>query len=114
VTDPGPSVFRRFHKAWTRGDLDSVLSLVEPDIVVRPLHGAMFTRSEFRGPEGVADWYREMTEPGDPLEALVEGARDRPPDGVLGLVKVVGYRGDDGSTRAWGSRCPCATGASRG
>jgi len=70
VSDDRVTVFRRFHEAWTRGDLDTVRRLVEPDVVVRPLHGAMFTRSEFRGRDGVAEWYRQMTEPWERFEAL--------------------------------------------
>jgi ketosteroid isomerase-like protein len=96
VSDDRVTVFRRFHEAWTRGDLDAVRRLVEPDVVVRPLHGAMFTRSEFRGRDGVAEWYRQMTEPWERFEALVEDVGDRPPDGVIGVVRVVGYRGEEG------------------
>jgi hypothetical protein len=36
-----------------------------------------------------------MTEPGGRFEALVERVRKRP-DGVLGILRVVGYRGEDG------------------
>ena len=96
VNEAGDAVFRRFHEAWTRGDLATVMSLVEPDVVVRPLHGAMFTRSEFRGHDGIAEWHREMTEPWDRFEAVVEDVRELPPGTVLGVVRLVGYRGDEG------------------
>jgi ketosteroid isomerase-like protein len=94
VTLDGPTVFRRFHEAWTRGDLDSVLSLVDDDVVAHPLHGALFTRMEFRGHEGIVDWYHQMTDPWDRFEAIVEDVRETP-EGVKGLLRVVGYRGDD-------------------
>jgi ketosteroid isomerase-like protein len=87
------ATFRRFHEAWTAGDLPTVLDCVEPDVVVRPLHGLLFTRMEFRGREGVADWYREMTEPYDRFEALVEEVHEHPP-GVAGLITLIGYRGE--------------------
>jgi ketosteroid isomerase-like protein len=96
VSDDGATVFRRFHEAWTQGDLDAVFRLVEPDVVVRPLHGAMFTRMEFRGRDGIAQWYREMTEPWDRFEVIVEDVRENPRHEVLGVVCLVGYRGDDG------------------
>jgi ketosteroid isomerase-like protein len=89
------ATFRRFHEAWTAGDLETVLSLVEPDVVVRPLHGLMFTRMEFRGHEGIREWHREMTDPYDRFEAIVEEAHDQP-GGVVGLLTLVGYRGEEG------------------
>ena len=95
-TGDGETVFRRFHEAWTQGDLDDVLALVEPDVVARPLHGLLFTRMEFRGREGIADWYREMTDPWDRFEAIVDDVQERPPAGVAGLLTVTGYRGDEG------------------
>ena len=88
-------VFREFHAAWTAGDLPAVLALTDPDVVVRPLHGALFTRGEFRGHDGMRDWYRELTDPWDRLEAIVECVRDTP-EGAKGVLKVVGYRGEEG------------------
>jgi ketosteroid isomerase-like protein len=88
------ATFRRFHEAWTAGDLETVLSLVEPDVVARPLHGLLFTRMEYRGREGIADWHREMTEPYDRFEAIVEEVHERPP-GVAGLLTLVGHRGGE-------------------
>jgi len=93
---PGEAVFRRFHEAWTEGDLDDVLALVEPDVVARPLHGLLFTRMEFHGRDGIADWYREMTEPWDRFEAIVDDVQERPPACVAGLLTVIGYRGGEG------------------
>jgi len=55
VADDRVELFRRFHEAWTSGDLPVVLALVDPEIVARPLHGILFTRSEFRGPDGIRD-----------------------------------------------------------
>jgi ketosteroid isomerase-like protein len=95
VSDADLATFRRFHAAWTAGDLDTVLDCVEPDVVARPLHGLLFTRMEYRGREGIADWYREMTEPYDRFEALVEEVHEHPV-GVAGLLTLIGYHGDEG------------------
>jgi ketosteroid isomerase-like protein len=89
------AVLRRFHEAWTRGDLGEVLTLVEDDVVVHPLHGALFSTMEFRGREGIEQWYREMTDPWDRFEAIVEDARDTP-EGAIGVLLIVGYRGEQG------------------
>ena len=89
------AVLRRFHEAWTRGDMPAVLALVEEDVVVHPLHGALFTKMEFRGHEGIEEWYREMTDPWDRFEAIVEDARATPA-GAIGILRIVGYRGEQG------------------
>jgi ketosteroid isomerase-like protein len=104
VTEAGATVFRRFHEAWTRGDLETVLSLVDDDVVAHPLHGALFSRMEFRGREGIAQWYHEMTDPWERFEAIVEDVRETP-DGVKGLLRVVGYRGEDDFFARVGVEC---------
>jgi ketosteroid isomerase-like protein len=93
MSDTDVTVFRRFHEAWTRGDLQAALALVDPDVVARPLHGVLFARLEYRGRDGIAEWYREMTDPWDRFEAIVEDARDTP-HGVKGILHVAGYRGE--------------------
>jgi ketosteroid isomerase-like protein len=93
--EPSVAVLRRFHEAWTAGDLPSVLALVEDDVVVHPLHGAMFSKMEFHGHDGIEQWYREMTDPWDRFEAIVEEARETP-EGAIGVLRVVGYRGEQG------------------
>jgi ketosteroid isomerase-like protein len=87
--------FRRFHAAWTAGDMDTVLDCVDADVIARPLHGLLFTKMEFRGRDGIVDWYREMTDPYDRFEAIVEEVHDHP-QGVAGLLTLVGYRGGEG------------------
>ena len=105
-------VLRRFHEAWTRGDLAEALALVDEDVVVHPLHGALFTRMEFRGREGVAEWYREMTDPWERFEAIVEEARETP-ESAMGLLRVVGYRGEEGFHARLGVVCEMRDGRIR-
>jgi ketosteroid isomerase-like protein len=105
----GEAVFRRFHEAWTEGELHDVLELVEPDVVARPLHGLLFTKMEFRGRDGIADWYREMTDPWERFEALVEDVQERP-GGVAGLLTVIGYRGGEGFHARVGVVCKLRNG----
>ena len=95
MSDADHATFRRFHEAWTASDLETVVDCVEPDIVVHPLHGLLFTRMEFRGYDGIRQWHREMTEPYDRFEALVEEVHDYP-NGVAGLLTLVGYRDGEG------------------
>jgi len=86
-------VFRAFHEAWTSGDTVRVLELTDPEIVARPVHGWLFSKLEYRGHDGLLQWYREMTEPWDSFEAIVEDARHTS-DGVTGFLHLVGHRGD--------------------
>jgi ketosteroid isomerase-like protein len=86
-------VFTRFHEAWTAGDLPTVLELADPDIVVRPVHRIMFTQSEFRGHDGLVQWYEEMTGPWDSFETLVEEVHLRG-DQLVGFVHLVAYADD--------------------
>jgi ketosteroid isomerase-like protein len=95
MSDADLATFRRFHEAWTAGDLETVLSLVEPEVVARPLHGLLFTQMEFVGRDGIREWHRQMTEPYDRFDALVEEVHEIPA-GVAGLLTVVGYRGGEG------------------
>jgi ketosteroid isomerase-like protein len=85
------AVIHRFHEAWTAGDLPAALELVDPDVVVHPLHGILYSRMEYHGHEGIKEWYREMTAPWDRYEAIVEDVRETP-DGVMGTLRLVGYR----------------------
>ena len=87
-------VFRRFHEAWTRGDLETVLELADPEIVARPVHGWLFTQLEYHGHDGLRQWHREMTEPFDRFETIVEDVHRTPP-GVTGFLHLVGHRGAD-------------------
>jgi ketosteroid isomerase-like protein len=87
-------VFTRFHEAWTAGDLETVLDLAASDIVARPVHGVLFTRSEYHGHDGLALWFREMTGPWDSFETVVEEVHPTA-DGVVGFLHLVGHRGDD-------------------
>ena len=95
MTQADCATFRRFHEAVKAGDLDTVLACVEPDVVIRPLHGLLFSRMEFRGHDGIREWYHEMTDPYDRYEPLVEEVHGHP-NGVAGLVTLIGYRGDEG------------------
>ena len=87
-------VFRRFHEAWTESDLDRVLELADPEIVARPVHGWLYSRLEYRGHDGLAQWFREMTDPWDSFETRVEEVH--PTDGgAMGFLRLVAHRGDE-------------------
>ena len=87
-------VFRRFHEAWSERDLERVLELSDPEIVCRPIFGTLFSRLEYHGHDGVEQWFREMHDPWDGFETVVEEVH-RTPDGVVGFLHLVGHRGEE-------------------
>src|SRR3954470_6075604 len=91
MTGQDAEVFRRFHELWTDGDLGGALELVDDDVVARPLHGMLYSRTEYRGHAGIEEWYAEMTGPWERYETLVETVVDAP-EGILGILQLVGYR----------------------
>ena len=105
MESPDLIAFRRFHQAWSSGHLRVALELLHPEVVARPLHGAMYTRPEYVGREGVAAWYREMTGPWDRFEAIVEEARTTPEGNVQAILRLVGYRGDEALDARVGVDC---------
>jgi ketosteroid isomerase-like protein len=87
-------VFRRFHEAWTAGDLETALAYADPDVVARPLHGVLYSRSEYHGFDGLSQWYTEMTAPYDCFQVEVERVWPTS-DGVVGVLHLVGRRGGE-------------------
>jgi ketosteroid isomerase-like protein len=87
-------VFTRFHEAWSAGDFDQLLEYADPEIVARPVHGWLFTQLEYRGHDGLRQWFDEMTGPWDSFETRVEDVH-RTPDGVIGFLHLVGHRGEE-------------------
>jgi ketosteroid isomerase-like protein len=88
------TVFTRFHEAWSAGDLEAALELADPEVVARPVHGILFSRPEYVGRDGLAQWFQEMTGPWDSFDAIVEEVHPTP-EGVVGFLHLVGHRGDE-------------------
>jgi ketosteroid isomerase-like protein len=88
------AIFTRFHDAWSAGDLATVRELADPEIVVRPVHGLLFSKPEYRGLEDLALWFDEMTGPWDGFDANVEEVHQTP-EGVVGFLHLVGHRGEE-------------------
>jgi ketosteroid isomerase-like protein len=84
-------VFTAFHEAWTAGDLERVLELADPEVVARPVHGWLFSRLEYRGHDGLRDWFEEMKGPWESFDTRVEEVHVTP-DGVIGFLHLVGRR----------------------
>jgi hypothetical protein len=68
-----------------------------------------FTQLEFRGRDGIADWYHQMTDPWERFEAIVEHVEETP-RGVKGLLTVIGYRGEEPFHARMGVDCELRNG----
>jgi ketosteroid isomerase-like protein len=101
---PDADVLRSWHAAWSDGDLDRVLALSDPDIVARPIHGILFSRPEYRGHEGIRQWFGEMTGPWDEYDVNVLEVVERD-DEVVGILEMVAHRGEEELTLRVASVC---------
>jgi ketosteroid isomerase-like protein len=50
----------RAYEAWSRRDIDSLLELVHPDAVARPILGANIGVSVYHGRDGLRDGFRDL------------------------------------------------------
>jgi ketosteroid isomerase-like protein len=65
---------RRFFAAWTQGNSEAMVELVDPQVVVEPLLGVLYTRPIYQGRSGIAFAAREMALRWDRFEITVADA----------------------------------------
>lgn len=83
---------RRFWSCVGARDVDAARELTAADVTIRPMMGFLFTRAEFHGHAGLAQWHAELTGPWDRFQAIVEDTFELE-DGVLAVVRLVAWRG---------------------
>jgi ketosteroid isomerase-like protein len=93
VSEADVEMVRRGIEAYNRGDVEAVLSVTDPDVVLVPVR-ALLDGGEYSGHEGVRRFMRDMDEDWAEREIEVDGIRDL--DGtvlVLGHFRAVGRSG---------------------
>jgi ketosteroid isomerase-like protein len=95
----GVTIVRRFFAAWTAGDLETMLSLVDADVVARPALGPLFERREYHGRDGIAASFHEVTTRWDRFEPRVEDAREAGEQVIAFLHVVLEGRGVETDAR---------------
>jgi ketosteroid isomerase-like protein len=65
---------RRFFAAWTKGDPEAMVALVDPQVVLEPLLGVLYERGIYQGRSGIAAAAREMALRWDRFEITVADA----------------------------------------
>jgi ketosteroid isomerase-like protein len=68
--------------ALNRGDLDGVLEMLDPDVELLPLRGAL-DGSVYRGHEGIRRWLEDMNEDWREFEVGLEEVRELEPGRLL-------------------------------
>jgi ketosteroid isomerase-like protein len=67
----------RAYEAWSRRDIDSLLELVHPDAVARPILGANIGVSVYYGRDGLQEWFRDLHQEWEAFETRVTHIDDR-------------------------------------
>ena len=81
---------RRFYAAWTAGDLQAMLSEVDPEVEAQPVLGLLYERPSYRGHSGISRWFEEVEDLWDGFESHVEATHEV--DGtVVAFVRLVAH-----------------------
>jgi ketosteroid isomerase-like protein len=81
---------RRFYAAWTAGDLDAMLSEVDPEVEAQPVLGLLYERPSYRGHSGIRRWFDEVNDLWDDFECHVEATHEV--DGaVIAFLRLVAH-----------------------
>jgi ketosteroid isomerase-like protein len=54
------ALIRRAYAAWTSGDVEQVLEVIDDEIEVEPVLGDVVSADTFRGKDGVRRWYESI------------------------------------------------------
>jgi ketosteroid isomerase-like protein len=78
---------RALWEAWSRGDVDEMLSLLHPDVVWR----ATMLDREYRGHDGVRSWLDGLAQAWKSLTLTLESVQEVGGDVAVARARVVGF-----------------------
>jgi ketosteroid isomerase-like protein len=61
----------RAYEAWSRRDVETLLEVVHPDGVARPILGANIGTSVYHGREGLREWFHDLHQEWETFETTV-------------------------------------------
>jgi len=95
---------RRFYSAWTDSDLAGMLEVADPAIDAEPVLGLLFKRRNYRGHEGITQWFEEVKDLWEDFEIHVE--RTAEADGaVVAFLHMIAHQGGRSSDARIGVFC---------
>jgi ketosteroid isomerase-like protein len=95
---------RRFYASWTSSDLPGMLAVADPNIDAVPVLGLLYKRRNYRGHEGITQWFEEVKDLWEGFEVHVE--RTAEVDGaVLAFLHLIAHQGGRSSDARIGVIC---------
>ena len=95
---------RRFYASWTNADLPAMLEVADPAIDADPVLGLLFKRRNYRGHDGISQWFDEVRDLWEGFEVNVEGTAEV--DGaVVAFLHLVAHQGGRSSDARIGVIC---------
>ena len=88
---------RRGWEAWSRGDVDALVALWDPDIVWRTDHFHNWPESNYQGPAGIRKFLDEWLDVWGEYEITVHDVIAAPDGRVLSLFRHAGRGGQSGA-----------------
>jgi ketosteroid isomerase-like protein len=95
----GTDTVRRFFGAWSAGDLDAMLAVVDDGVVVLPVLEPLFEQPSYHGRDGVAAAFREIAARWDRFEPRVEDTGQAGDQVIAFLHLVLEARGRSSDAR---------------
>jgi ketosteroid isomerase-like protein len=95
---------RRFYASWTNADLPGMLDVTDPAIDAVPVLGLLYERRNYRGHDGISQWFEEVKDLWEGFEVHVE--RTAEIDGaVVAFLHLVAHQGGRTSDARIGVIC---------
>ena len=92
MTQEDVEAVRRFYASWTNSDLSGMLEVADPAIEAVPVLGLLYKRRNYRGHEGISQWYEEVRDLWERFESIVE--RTAEVDGaVIAFLHLIAHQG---------------------
>lgn len=83
---------KRYYRAWSEGDLETMLSIAHPEIKATPTLAVLYERSTYVGHDGITAWFHEVARGWEAFEPIVLDLVDD--DGtIVAFIELTAARG---------------------